>query len=292
MLERLIAGADLEFFLNQDWGARFRLFRNADVGIHWDWDSALAFIEDGGLCYPDIKLLDQDGEVHPREYVPTGTDVFSSLVSPPHVKRLLFGGKTVRIAKIQRFREDARLVIRGLRKRIPGAVNINAYMSCGETVGLRAHYDPQHTFAVQCDGEKRWHFGEVVCDNPTPDFRPAIPDGERQVQVLDARPGDVIYFPPGMWHYTSTTSRSLHVTISVCLPTWVEFLYDVIDQVSKVDSVLRGAQPMQLSQGLFCPTPRTEEELALLLDRVRATYPILSKNERKRVPDYGQQNST
>jgi len=268
----LLAGADPEGFLSRDWGTNLRIFHDVDIGIRLDWDSAIAFIEDGNLSYPDLKVLDEHGEVHPREYVPTGVDVFSSRVSAAHVKRLLFKGKTVRLSRIQRFREDARVFLRALTDEIPGEIGINAYMSYGETVGLKAHYDPQHTFAVHLEGEKEWHFGGVVCENPTPNMRPLAADAVAETRVCVARSGDALYFPPGMWHYTRTRSRSLHVTVGMHLPTWGQLLHAMVDKAADADPLLRSTQRMQFVQGKLRPTPCAAEDLAVLCERVVAAY--------------------
>ena len=286
MLQSLLAGADLADFLSQDWGAKVRIFRGVDVGIRWDWDSAIAFIEDGNLSYPDLKLLDEHGEVHPREYVPTGVDVFSSRVSPDHVKRLLFSGKTVRVSGIQRFREDARVLLRDLSNEIPGVISINAYLSYGETVGLKAHYDPQHTFAVHLDGEKQWRFGGIVCENPTPGVRPPVTGPVSETNLCMARCGDTLYFPPGMWHYTVTQSRSLHVTIGMHLPTWGEFLHEVVDKAERVDPLLRATQRMQFVQGKLRPTPRTTEDLEVLCSRVMSAFRLLNASAGGEITDH------
>lgn len=270
--QSLLAGADPADFLSRDWGSHRRMFHGVDVGIRWDWDSALAFIEDGNLSYPDVKVLDEHGEVHPREYVPTGVDVFSARVSPGHVKRLLFSGKTVRVSRIQRFREDARALLRDLASEIPGDISINAYLSCGETVGLKAHYDPQHTFAIHLDGEKEWHFGGIVCENPTPSVRPLVAGPVAETGVCLARCGDALYFPPGMWHYTVTRSRSLHVTVGMHLPTWGEFLHDVIDQAANVDPLLRATQRMQFVEGKLRPTLCEADDLKVLCERIVTAY--------------------
>jgi hypothetical protein len=56
------------------------------------------------------------------------------------------------------------------------------------------------------------------------------------------------------------------------LPTWGEFLHDVIDKATNVDPVLRATQRMQFVQGKLRPTPCEAGDLEVLCERIVTAY--------------------
>lgn len=91
------------------------------------------------------------------------------------------------------------------------------------------HFDRQDNFAVMLHGKKRWmffppgteglyypssrmmtstmHFSPVNVNNPNPDRFPLY-DSAKAIAV-DLEEGDILYNPPGWWHYVSSPANSV-----------------------------------------------------------------------------------
>lgn len=88
-------------------------------------------------------------------------------------------------------------------------VQVNAYLTPRDQAGLRRHADGHDVIVVQLQGRKHWQ----------------VFDGSDETVVettLD--PGDVLYVPRGCEHEVRADTFSLHLTIGLLGPSWVELL--------------------------------------------------------------------
>jgi ribosomal protein L16 Arg81 hydroxylase len=114
-----------------------------------------------------------------------------------------------------------------------GDVEVNCYYS-PDHHGFSWHFDCQHVFILQLDGQKQWDFTPYTgIDFPPFNLTPESarsPEGRAMSQALgvDIRlpepecvvtdtlsPGDVLYLPPGTWHRASARGHSLALTLTL-----------------------------------------------------------------------------
>ena len=111
-----------------------------------------------------------------------------------------------------------------------------SYAARGGSVG--PHFDRYDVFLVQARGERRWQLGPL-CDETTPlmphDSLRLLENMPVENEYL-ARPGDVLYLPPGVAHYGIAQDDDC-VTWSVGLraPSPLEVLERLVDAVGESD---------------------------------------------------------
>ena len=87
------------------------------------------------------------------------------------------------------------------------------------------HHDTHDVFVLQVAGEKHWRVYDPLLRAAAEE--PALVEGARRgrpaVLELTLRAGDTLYLPRGWLHDALTSETdSLHVTVGVNLPTWVD----------------------------------------------------------------------
>jgi ribosomal protein L16 Arg81 hydroxylase len=113
------------------------------------------------------------------------------------------------------------------------AVSITCYLSPPSSNGI-LHYDSQHVFFMQREGEKHWRIAErPAIENPLENF--IYPNASAEYfdsmkvrgyeiklpidcgyQDIVLETGDVLYLPPGYYHVQHTkTLRSFHYTLTL-----------------------------------------------------------------------------
>lgn len=115
----------------------------------------------------------------------------------------------------------------------PELIAVTGYLSPEKAIGV-LHFDRQHNFFIQREGSKRWTVSErAAVKNPhenllypgvTQSFLVEMKNLGYEISIprdcgrktYDLNPGDVLYIPPGFYHYPETLSKhSLHYTLTV-----------------------------------------------------------------------------
>ncbi len=119
------------------------------------------------------------------------------------------------------------------------------YASCGP------HFDHYDVFLLQLAGEKTWQLdnGPHSDDELDPDAEIKLLASFSAEQELTARPGDVLYVPPGAAHYgICATDNCITLSIGLRNPTigemvadLSEFLLDELDTPTALDTALHPA---------------------------------------------------
>ena len=140
-----------------------------------------------------------------------------------------------------------------LSEELEGHVHVNMYFTPASGVALLPHADTHDVFIVQIAGQKTWNLFEFRSE----DLGRAIVDIDTEAvsspssRVMLER-GDVLYVPTGMVHgcHAGQSSVSLHLTVGVELPTWLDYMHTAVDLLAESFVVLRdGPYPgMQGSQ--------------------------------------------
>lgn len=130
--------------------------------------------------------------------------------------------------------------------RFSGRALVNGYYS-PDGQGFNWHYDSQHVFVLQLEGDKRWQFtnGIAFSDPPfnlplevlhQPDavdalarlgIRVTVPsEASTHEEVL--RSGDVLYLPPGTWHRAFARGRSFALSLTLVPLSFSDVLRTVL----------------------------------------------------------------
>jgi 50S ribosomal protein L16 3-hydroxylase len=103
----------------------------------------------------------------------------------------------------------------------------NENASCGP------HFDHYDVFLVQVRGNKRWHLddgGHKDADlSPSAEIR--LLQNFNATQVLDQRPGDILYIPPGTGHWGVASDDSLTLSVGIRNPTLQEMISHLADRI-------------------------------------------------------------
>ena len=101
-----------------------------------------------------------------------------------------------------------------------------------------AHFDQYDVFLVQLAGEKTWHLDESQHQESELDvsadlrllaaFSPS--------RTLTARPGDVLYIPPGVGHHGICSGESLTLSVGIRNPTTAEMLAELSEFALEVSA--------------------------------------------------------
>jgi hypothetical protein len=129
-------------------------------------------------------------------------------------------------------------------------VTTSAFWSRG---GMRApvHYDDHDLMVAQLRGEKRWYISRKPSELNNP-WRgiPGAPQELGPHEVVDVRPGDLLYLPRGTLHSVDSASPSLHVAVGFTPLTVREALIAAIDHLSDLDQTLRSTTGARLGYQL------------------------------------------
>jgi 50S ribosomal protein L16 3-hydroxylase len=144
------------------------------------------------------------------------------------------------------------------------------------SIGIPMHYDLNDNIVIQVRGSKKWRI--AVNDSvkfPTEGFtlgRPrnnvhlaeaprGFPDRfPDEHEIVELRPGSVMFVPRGYWHDCETTDHeSIHFNIQLGLPTWKDLLAFGAKQALDASTVeMREGVAHAFSQGVLAPEHRQE----------------------------------
>ncbi len=184
----------------------------------------------------------------------------------PRIRRLLEAGATVNAFGL----EPHFPALLDLKNRFAAAfgaeVECAFFYSQRDHQGLSPHYDCVEIFVLQISGEKRWQVSSQRVAAPVVGYGSATWfDPQAPHATIELRPGDLLYLPRGTFHQALAMSEeSLHVSVAVKLPTYVDLLQALLQVAPEIDAV-RGYLPLGTGSGL-------REARAPLLDHLAAAF--------------------
>jgi len=236
-----IAVAD---FFSGTWGKReYACEASPSLNIEFGVSQFCELLRSGNLKFPQVTCSSSDGPVNPLEYTRTTQEQLDPSIDFDSVVRLAELGRTIRISRVGEISPPLRKFAGSLEKWFSCKVSINAYYSSGETKGITPHYDSHHILVIQLEGSKLWNLGAIVADSPNKTFHPRpkeLPITNKQIRLHKA---DVLYVPPGMWHFTSTHGVSLHLAIGIHPPDWSDLLSKALELATIRQPVFRWHLP-------------------------------------------------
>lgn len=241
-LDEFLRPWSLTGFFFEVWEKRYTVFRGCDFRIPFSQDSFHQLLATAGLHPPRVQCFEAGREVPAESF--THLSASGREVDPLAIRGL--DGVTVRISNVDAVHPELRPFRKRLSELFGCEIHVNAYLTQGRSVGLPAHYDPHHIFAIQLFGNKAWELGQVIINNPTHEFLPRPTGTARLTETESLKPGDMIYLPPGCWHSASTEIGSLHLTVGVHPPKWESLLHDVLSRTARKHPIYRASLPMEV----------------------------------------------
>ncbi len=210
------------------------------------------------------------------------------------------GGQSPNLDRLVNFNHRHALIVRGGQLFFPELatfmqgwqsffkcrLNANVYLTKPRSSVFGRHYDQHHVFAVQVDGEKDWFLWPPTVDAPHGrfHFQDVEPFGEPF--AMRVKKGDIVYIPLGWVHRAKTVGElSVHITIGINPPRWLDLLEQALDKAAGEYSVLRKGLPFRFSPDLGMEFFADEQRhIAPLLD-------LLVKDIAKTIPDILRQGN-
>lgn len=167
-----------------------------------------------------------------RAWSPAGGPAYELYPAKSQLRTLYDAGATIVLESIERFVPALRPLCRQLERELqvePGCVNVEIF--CARRGGHgRPHFDPSFTFNCQIIGDKTWHlqrdarvqhpsFGMFLGRTPTVepvchDSR-SLPSGLTEPDIVVAKPGTVIFLPPGILHETLAEGETYAIAFAI-----------------------------------------------------------------------------
>lgn len=195
---------------------------------------------------PEVYL---DGHKVPHEdLVATYTDMDGRGARAPRLKRiqaLLEAGATVNsFGQESHFPQLAKARAH-FAAAFGAEVEVATFYSQHGHQGLAPHYDCVEVFVLQISGSKRWHVSGQRVAAPLVGYGSGTWfDPSASHAQIDLEPGDMLYIPRGTFHQAIATSEeSLHATIAVKMPTFVDMLTALAKAGPDLD-LMRGYLPL------------------------------------------------
>ena len=228
-LDRAIAPVEPELFLSEHWEQKPLVVPRAEEGRFDDllsaWDVE-RLITETGLRTPGFRLVKAGATV--SDYT---TDLswrpspFTGVADVPRVLQEFDDGATIVLQGLHHLWLPLARYCRHLEAYLGHSAQANAYYTPRGSQGLPVHHDTHEVISLQVSGEKRWLVYEPVLELPLKNQRYRSALGAPGEPVLDVtlRAGDTMYLPRGWLHQALTSgSDSLHVTIGVNVPRWID----------------------------------------------------------------------
>lgn len=270
-IERCVG--DAEHFAAEVWTRRWHRYPGADSDAFADLLS-LATVDDllasGGLRHPALRVV-RDGKTLPRSRFTrshsTGGRRVGDAVDADAVLRAFGDGATVVLQAMHRFHPPVQAFCDGLEAFFGHPLQANAYLTPAKSRGLAVHHDTHDVLVLQLHGTKEWLLYDPVVPDPVSGFpkSPRHPKPGPVRETVSLAPGDCLYLPRGVPHQAlGLDGASLHLTLGVRSPTWLDVVGRVMDRAAEIPS-LRRALPLQYGThpgALEAELPEILEEVA------------------------------
>lgn len=228
------------------------------------------------LRFPTISLVKNGSNVPLSEYsraLRYGPYASEGWIDSDLVFRELNSGATVVCQLLQNSIPRCAAFVDSLGEELGFRVDCHAFITPKHSVGLSMHYDTTSAFILQISGKKAWQLGNPLIEAPTSTqrFEERAGLSFAQTEEIILEQGDCLYLPRGVPHQPRTTdSYSVHVTLALFSPTWMDLLHEGLTACSS-HRLFRQAPRTDLDMG-----PEVQAELfqkfeASVLSTIKAT---------------------
>ncbi|HWC68263.1 MAG TPA: cupin domain-containing protein [Acidimicrobiales bacterium] len=164
------------------------------------------------------------------------------LVDPGRLLEEFASGATIVLQGLHRYHPPLAGFCRQLELELTQPVQANAYLTPAGERGLGAHYDTHDVVVLQVAGRKQWTVYTPSRELPLPSQPWSASDQQLGPVILDRTlvPGDALYLPRGFPHRADAVDEpSLHLTIGITSPTWIDVVRDAFHELEDDDALRR-----------------------------------------------------
>ena len=113
---------------------------------------------------------------------------------------------------------------------------VNVFNSYGTETGIAPHWDDNHVFILQCEGQREWILSEPVVSNPIAGMEQ--PSGHAGLPLRAALdPGDLLFVPWGWIHSTLPVGpRSTHLMFAYRPRTRLDYFRWLLPRLASADA--------------------------------------------------------
>lgn len=257
------------------WSRSYRHFPDADAGGYADVLSLSAvdsLICTGGLRAPSLRLVRSGASVADADYIraqTTGGVRVNDAIDARGVMRSFASGATVVLQALHRLVPSVQAFCEELEDFFGHPLQANAYLTPEHARGLGVHHDTHDVLVLQLFGTKHWQLYPQAVVHAV-DGYPAskrYPELTSPDVSLTLSPGDCLYLPRGLPHDAhSTDGASLHLTLGIRSPTWLDILKPALEQLHEIPD-LRASLPLRRAPGAGAELTELARKLRQALDQ-------------------------
>jgi len=262
-------------FANEVWSRVYRHFPKADADCYADVLSLSlvdSLITTGGLRAPSLRLVRSGKSVPKASYTyahTTGGLRVGDAIDAHGAVRGFASGATVVLQALHRFVPSVQAFCYELEDFFGHPLQANAYLTPEGARGLGVHHDTHDVMVLQLSGTKKWRLYPQTVMDAVHDY-PASkrhPDLQSPDVSLTLSPGDCLYLPRGLPHDAESTEKaSLHLTLGIRSPTWLDVLGRVLEKAHTVPA-LRASLPLKYASDTAAGTEELTLKVREALDR-------------------------
>lgn len=185
-----------------------------------------------------LKCLSDGAEVDPDMYLAMKTERRGRSVPMADMRRvgaLLKSGCTFVVPEVNAYDAAMDVTCRAMQWWSRELVQVNCYLTTGESGGFNLHWDDHDVIVVQLAGTKSWDVRGL--SRPSPMYRDEGLNVEPSDEIVwqgTLRPGNVMHIPRGFWHRATRAGQgegfSLHATFGITKRTGVDWLTWLADE--------------------------------------------------------------
>jgi len=198
-----------------------------------------AYLCRSDLRYPALRLV-KSGEQIPVESYTTAFSLggvkATDLIRSDRVFAHYREGATILIQLAHWSLPSLQPLAAQLEKFFSFNVEMNVYLTPPGSQGFTAHFDTHSVVVLQLAGTKTW---ELHGDRPVQPLLEDRFDGNTEqagevTKTVELTPGSLLYVPRGRFHSARANAEpSLHVTIGLFPPTWLDLFHQRLAQMKE-----------------------------------------------------------
>lgn len=220
-----------------------------------------------GLTAPNISVVKSEMNISSSEYTWK-----QELIDPVKVASLFADGATIIFNALQDRTEPLRQLCSGISESLQLKAQANIYLTPPNSQGFNTHWDTHDVFVLQVEGSKNWKIYKESLPFPLEEdnyrFEKDCVEAKNVVDEFVLEQGDILYIPRGVMHSASSSSdKSLHVTLGITAYTWKNLFNDILQVVTDGDSDWRSSVSLLASDREKVKTD-FENKLREMLDKV------------------------
>lgn len=235
-------------FFDKYWGRHIYVFNQNDFVLE-DLGLLDTLTKNNKFSFPELRVIQGKDPVNPFLYTHSSLNALDAKIDMHKLYQMLKDHSlTIKIKDLDNFHDEINKLKQVFCDFFVGAdISINGYFSSANSLGGLGHYDSHHIFALQLEGAKTWHLGDIIHNSPHKDFPHINLIDEPHIKnVVTTIKNDIIYIPPGLWHQVFTESNSTHLTIGINTPRVYKSLCNEIMNLAIQHSFLRSDIPIDV----------------------------------------------